>query len=121
PWLLSERSGGVIRAGAPASRYRPGALCGGSALLVEHEPDAELEVDRFQVRIVLADLVARRATEQHLADVTDGEPAFREHGLTAEDTIVDDELCSPALEGVVRHALSAMRRSNRSFPSTHAE
>jgi hypothetical protein len=33
-------------------------LRGGSALLVEHEPDSKLEVDRFQVRIVLAYLVA---------------------------------------------------------------
>lgn len=33
-------------------------LRGGSALPVEHEPDREIDVDRFQVRIVLAHLVA---------------------------------------------------------------
>ena len=47
----------------------------------------EFYVLRVKVRVVLEKLLHRSATARHLADLTDGQAAVREHRLTAEDVV----------------------------------
>src|ERR1700689_5340631 len=75
------------------------------------EDRRELDVLVLQVRVVLAYLVDRGPSEQHPADMADGEAALWEHGLAPENVLVSDELLLPRLEatelppGVLGHAI----------------
>jgi hypothetical protein len=80
--------------GSPSSRSftdtrTPGARIRGHELL------REFDVLRFEVRVVIQDVLRGCAPSDHLPDVANREAAVGKHGLATEDVVPNHELLLP--------------------------